>query len=51
MMIENREKGRKLEKEYAAAGFVLSIFRSASSDATFTPWGEKKFGVEINQTH
>ena len=51
MMIEKREKGCELEKEYAEAGFVLSMFRSASQDATLTPWGEKEFGAEFNKTH
>ena len=36
------------EKKSAAAGFVLSIFRSASEDVTRTPRGEKEFGVEFN---
>ena len=48
MTIEKRKKGRELEKDYAEAGFVLSIFRSASEYATPTPRGEKEFDVEFN---
>ena len=51
MTIEKRKKGRELEKDYAEAGFVLSIFRSASEYATPTPRGEKEFGVEFNYAH
>ena len=41
----------KQKKKCATAGFVLSIFRSASEDATPTPRDEKKFGVEFNYAH
>ena len=34
-----------------AAGFVLSIFESASDDVTPTPRGDKEFGVEFNNAH
>ena len=39
------------EKKCAAAGFVLSIFGSASEDTTPTPRGEKEFRVEFDNTH
>ena len=51
MRMHNIKKGKKLMKrkiKFVTAGFVLSIFRSATEDATLTPRGEKKFGVEFN---
>ena len=54
MRMHNIKKGKNLVKgkvKCATAGFVLSIFRSASANATPTPRGEKEFGVEFNYTH
>ena len=46
-----QKKGHELEKKYAAAGFVLSIFRSAALDATLTLRGQKEFAAEFYQPH
>ena len=54
MRMHNIKKGKKLMKrkiKFVTAGFVLSIFRSASANATPTPRGEKEFGVEFNYSH
>ena len=54
MRMHNIKEGKKAVKgknKCATAGFVLSIFRSASEDATPTPRGEKEFGVEFNYAH
>ena len=47
----SKMKSKSERKRCAAAGFVLSIFRSAFEDATPTPRGEKEFGEEFNKTH